>query len=192
MKKFFHRVGGGFAASLIAVTALVLGGLTIPPSFGPRQFPSQQTHYLRVPVTFNSCVVAALTCSYKVDALPYNAYLLRADMQVYTAFTGNGATTATVSLGTTATPTTEIMAAASVFAATAGVAQTVVAGNRGDVVTGNTATQTGALGGFDVYARLTYGTAVPTQGNAVLILEYVAPNDGACSYTAQGATAPGC
>jgi hypothetical protein len=34
--------------------------------------------------------------------------------------------------------------------------------------------------------------AVPTAGSAVMILEYVLPNDGACSAVPMGATAAGC
>ena len=49
-------------------------------------------------------------------------------------------------------------------------------------MTGNGAVQSGGNGGFEIYVTLvSTGATAPTAGNAVVILEYFAPNDGACS-----------
>jgi hypothetical protein len=176
------------AFSLALVSAAL--ALVLPPSFAPRMLAEQQTHYLRVPITFNSCIPASLTCSFKVGALPYNAFVVRAYTQSYTTFTG--ATTATVSLGTTAATSTELMAAATILTAGNAVTQSIAAGGLGTTVTGNGIAQTGTTGGFDVWARITYTVANATAGNAVAIIEYIAPNDGACINVPMGSTAPGC
>jgi hypothetical protein len=179
--------GLGLGALLIGPVAQAL---VIPGQFAPRVFAPQQTHYLRFAINFNSCVPVALTCSFKVGALPYNAFVVRAFTQTFTTFTG--ATTETVSFGTTAATTTELMAATTVLTAGNAVAQTIAAGGLGVTVTGNGIAQSGADGGFDVWARLTATVANPTAGAAVGIIEYIAPNDGACILVPMGSTSPGC
>jgi hypothetical protein len=177
---------------LLALAAVA--ALTMPAaaqrSFAPRNFPDQQTTYLRFPINFNSCVPVALTCTFKVGAVPYNSFLVRAFTQTFTTFTG--ATTATVSFGTTSTAATNIMAAATILTAGNAVAQSIAAGGLGVTVTGNGIAQSGALGGFDIYATIVYTVAVATAGAAVGIIEYILPNDGACAPVPAGATAAGC
>jgi hypothetical protein len=196
-RKLARNLAGGIAPG---VFMLGLGALLVAPlvpaqaqaqrSPAARMFPEQMTAYLRFPINFNSCVPVALTCTFKVAAVPYNAFLVRAFTQTFVTFTG--ATTATASFGTTATAATNIMAATTVLTAGNAIAQTIAAGGLGVTVTGNGIAQTGALGGFDIYVTLTYTVAVPTAGAAVGIIEYIQPNDGACTAVPTGATAPGC
>src|SRR5260370_37191237 len=67
-------VGLGIGGFLIGPAALAL---VVPQNFAPRQFPTQQVHYARFSVNFNSCVYVSLTCSVKIGAIPYNSYILR-------------------------------------------------------------------------------------------------------------------
>lgn len=164
--------------------------LVVPQAFAPRQFPTQQVHYLRFTVNFNSCVYVSLTCSVKVGALPYNAYLLRLNSQVTTAW--NAGTSQSIALGT-ASAGAQIQASTATGPSTGGGASgTIVAANVGVAATGNTIAQTGSNGGFDVWATITIVGALPTTGQTNFILEYIAPNDGQCVYTPMGSTNPGC
>lgn len=174
-----------------------------PRSFSPRVFQTQQTHYLRFTVNFNSCVIpgGAAVCASKVGTLPYNAFLKSVVMDLITVF--NPTTSATIGLSTAATGAT-ILAAQNVFTgATLGTAGYVWCGTScgagtfagiGLTVTGNTIAQSGTLGGFDVYAVYTTGAngSQGTTGQAVFIIEYYAPNDGTCALVPLGATAGAC
>jgi hypothetical protein len=196
MKNFFTRTVAavGLALSMLAVVALSTPVFAQPSpisprSYVPRTFNTQQTAYLRFTVAFNSCAPAG-NCTAKVGTLPYNAFLLRVYYQGETAF---GSTTNLISLGTTATTAVNIMAAVTGFQAlVAPVQGTIVAGNLGVVLTGNTIAQTGAEGGFDVYATMTFTGSAPTAGLAAFVLEYASPNDGTCTAVPLAATAVGC
>jgi len=195
--KIIRNLAGAFGIglSVLAVAALSTPVFAqpvplSPRSFAARVFPTQQTHYLRFPITFNSCVPVSLVCTYKVGSVPYNAFIVRAFTQTYTTFTG--ATTATASFGTTSTAAVNLMAATTILTAGNAIAQTVAAGGLGTTVTGNGIAQTGTLGNFDIFVTITYTVANATAGNAVGIIEYIAPNDGACIAVGSGATAPGC
>lgn len=169
---------------------LLAGGLAlaqVTPNYPPRIFPSQQTHYTRFTVAFNSCVYAGLTCSVKVGALPYNAFMVRGYAQDLT--TWNAGTSASVALGT-APAGAQIQASTARAAAGAGAAITLA--SIGVANTGNGIAQSGANGGFDVYATITIVGALPTAGQTVYVLEYAAPNDGTCTLVPVGSTAPGC
>lgn len=194
MKKLFNRVGGGFLAGLALPLSLLATGvmaLTIPATFSQRMFPTEQTHYIRWVANFNSCTIPiAGNCSFKFASIPYNSYLLRVSQQVTTAF--NSTTTDTLAVGT-ATGGAQVVAAQSTHAGTAGLPLTVVAANLGIAATGNGIAQTGTNGGFDLWTTMaSTGAAAPTQGVAVLVLEYIAPNDGACVFVSQGTTSPAC
>jgi hypothetical protein len=196
MKNTRIFTAAAFALALIGSAALVASqpakALTSPPTYSPRVFNTQQTHYLRFVVNFNSCPLPASAgnCSYKVGSLPYNAFVVRAYQQVYTAF--NSTTTDTLAIGT-ASGGAQLVAAQSVHTQTAGLGLTVVAANLGTVATGDGATQSGGNGGFDVWATLAYtGSSPATAGSAVVIIEYFAPNDGGCYPVPQGSTAVGC
>jgi hypothetical protein len=165
-------------------------------SFAPRSFSDQQTHYWRFTVNFNSCQLPATagSCSFRVGALPYNAFMLRAYQQVTVIF--NSTTTNTLALGTTsgsgnivAAQSTSVLSSGLLTLANPGL------GPVGAGVTGNGATQTAQLGGgFDIWATIAYtGTLNPTPtGQAIIVLEYAAPNDGSCAPVPANATAPAC
>lgn len=192
MKSFLSTVSGRLLAGLAlswALVATVAYALTIPPTVSPRQFPTQQTHYVRFVVNYNDCVLVSNTCSVKRAALPYNSFIVRAYQQVSTAF--NSGTTDTLALGT-ASGGGQIVAAQTVHAGTAGLPLTVLAANLGLAATGNGIAQTGANGGFDLWSVYAQTGAAPSAGQAELIVEYFAPNDGSCVYTPLGSTNPPC
>lgn len=58
--------------------------------------------------------------------------------------------------------------------------------------TGGGDTPTGTNGGFDVYSQYVSTGGLSTAGLAVWVLEWIAPNDGACSAVALGSTATAC
>lgn len=190
-----RQVASGFIAGVFFAAALmfsftpVLYALTVPATFGPRMFQTQQVHYERFVVTFNSCTYVSLTCSIKVGALPYNAFVLRIYAQTTT--TWNAGTSASIGLGTV-TPAVNLLASTNFTTAAAGSQQTVVAANLGLAVTGNGIAQSGLDGGFDLFATITIVGALPTAGQTTLLIEYVAPNDGNCTIVPLGATAVAC
>ena len=192
MRSYLRSILVGLGLALMATAALAL---TVPPTYAPREFQTQQTHYLRFTFNFNSCVIpaAAAVCTVKVGAVPYNSFLTAVHWQIITVF--NPTTSATISLGTTATAATNIKAALNVFtgqATTAGL-DTAFAG-AGVLVTGASAASTGANGGFDVYATYTTGANASqgTTGQITFIIEYIAPNDGTCTMVPIGGTAIAC
>ena len=212
-KKLARHIVGGLATGIFAlgimalVTAPILAQQPLGQrSFTQRLFPTQQTHYLRFTFNFNSCVITPTTgtvCALKVGSLPYNSYLTQINLDLITVFNPAGGT-ATIGLSTAATGAT-ILAAQNVFTgATLGAAPYVFCGTTcgagtfagiGLAVTGNTAAQTGTLGGFDVYVVFTVtANAAPqgTTGQLIGIIQYVAPNDGTCTQVPLGATAGAC
>jgi hypothetical protein len=194
-----------FVAGL-GIGSLVIGpaalALVFPGQFGPRQFPTQQTHYERHVINItstsfqgdlaqNTCVFAAGTCSIRVGALPYNAFVVRAYTQTFTAC--NAATTCTLAVGTTSGGGQLVTGASnSIIAVTGAVANTVVAANAGIVATGGGAAQTGLDGGFDLWLTVTFTGAAPTTGTVIFVLEYFSNNDGGCIYVPMTATAGAC
>lgn len=190
------------ASVVAAVASLALLGMLLAPmapafaqavppgqrTFSPRQFPTQQLHYTRFSVNFNSCVYVALVCSIQVGALPYNAFLLRAVGQTTT--TWNAGTSASIGLGTV-TPAVNVMASTA-FTTAGNSAGTIAAGAVGVALTGNGIAQTNAGGGFPVFATITIVGALPTTGATQFVLEWIAPNDGSCVAVPLGATAVAC
>lgn len=194
--RFLRKIGGAlvgalFAAGVIASTILPAFALTVPQQFAPTLFQTQQTHYIRATVSFNSCVYVSLVCSVKLGALPYNAFLVRGYAQTTTAW--NAGTSASIGLGTV-TPAVNIMAstASTSLGASGAVAITIVSANVGLAVTGNGIAQTGANGGFDLWATITIVGALPTAGQTTIVLEFIAPNDGSCTQVPMNTTAPAC
>jgi hypothetical protein len=179
----------GIALSLLAAVSQVAFALTNPPSFNPRVFPTQQVHYQRFTVAFNSCTYVSLVCSVKVGAIPYNAFIARIFAQTTT--TWNAGTSASIGLGTV-TPAVNLLASTNFTTAAAGAAQTVVSANVGLAVTGNGIAQSGTNGGFDVFATITIVGSLPTAGQTTFIVEYFAPNDGTCIAVPLGSTSPAC
>lgn len=194
-----------YLRGLMAAAGLMLGtlgavaptyALVVPGQFAPRLFPWQMVHYMRIDVKFNAmngipCVLVSNACTIKVGALPYNSMLLRASQQIVTSF--NSGTTDTLAIGITSTSANELVAAQSVHGAAGNPSSlTIVSGNGGVSVLGNSTTQTGADGGFDIYVKYAQTGAAPTAGQAILVLEYIAPNDGDCTTVPMGATAGAC
>jgi hypothetical protein len=194
------------AATFMLAVALSLFGLLVGPvlattltitptqNIAPRMLPDTQTHYVRFTFNFNQCQLRAAdtACSIRVTNVPYNAFLVSISKQIITTF--NPTTSATIALGTSG-QSTNVMAAFNVFTgqATTAVYDTAFAG-AGELVTGAGATATGGNGGFDIYATYTVGAAGSqgTQGQAVFIIQYIAPNDGSCTLVPLGATASAC
>ena len=58
--------------------------------------------------------------------------------------------------------------------------------------TGNGDTPTGGDGGFDIWSQYVQTSTAPTAGQAVFVIEYIAPNDGSCAPVALGSTATAC
>lgn len=174
-----------FAGVLILASAAL--ALTFPPTFAPRQFNTQQTHYLRFTVSFNSCALVSNTCSAKVGAVPYNAFIVRAYQQIITPF--NSGTADTVALGT-APGGAQIVAATNSVHGAAGAATVLALVSAGITPTGNGTTPNGGDGGFDIWAVYAQTGTAPTAGQAVIVIEYIAPNDGACLPTPPSSGAP--
>ena len=181
MRKILYGLG----FSLLATAAFAL---TVPPTFSPRMFQTQQVHYMRFTVNFNSCTLASGTCSFKVGAIPYNSWLTDIRQQITTSF--NSGTTDTVGIGT-ATGGVTLVAAQSVHGA-AGDAAALTVVHPGITSTGNGIASTGAEGGFDIWVTYTQTGSAPTAGTAVYLLTYAAPNDGSCAPVPLGSTAPAC
>lgn len=192
-KRWSRNIRGGLAAGLLfGLTAVTLVYAAPVVNFAPRMFTTQQTHYLRFTFNFNSCTPVSGVCTVKVGAVPYNAWILRAYQQIATSF--NSLTSDTLSIGITATAANQLVAAQSIAAAAGGAtALTVISTAAGTVVTGDGATPTGANGGFDIYATWTEVGTVATAGAASYIIEFAAPNDGACKPTLPlTSTSPAC
>jgi hypothetical protein len=212
LKEFLARlVRRGLHVPVAAALAFVATGgvalaLTNPPTFAPRLFTWQMTHYERhvVSLTSTNMTVDGLyscnwnastpfTCAVKVAALPYNAFVVRIYMQVTTACTTSTACGLAMGTGNIASGNSQnLMATSSILVAGGSVQQTVVAANAGITVTGNGTTQSGTDGGFDLWITGTATVAQPGAGTAVLVLEYFAPNDGGCAPVPMGSTAGAC
>jgi hypothetical protein len=189
-RKILFGLGGLIASVAVAY------GLAVPVVFGPRQVYTPQVAYFRINATFNSingqpCVLVSGACAVKIGALPYNSYVIRATQQIITNY--NSGTTDTLSLGTTSAGANELVAAQSVHTGAGNQSSlTVASSGSGIQVTGNGVTPTGANGGFDLWVKYAQTGAAPTAGQAIIILEYIAPNDGTCTDVALGATAGAC
>lgn len=195
MKTVFRRIGAGLLGALFLLAALApitIGvALAQQPNFAPRQFATQQLHYIRfgfsIPGVPQGCIIASNTCVFKVGAVPYNSVILRITVSTNTAF--NSVTNDLISFGTNTTGT-NIVAAGCVMHAQGLTSCTVLA--TASSVTGNSATQTGTNGGFDIFMVYVSSGGAASAGNATIVIEYAAPNDGPCAAVAMGATAVGC
>lgn len=200
MRNFLSKARGALLA--LAMSVALVGMLVapiapafaqaVPPgqrTFSPRLFQTQQTHYTRFTINFNSCVYVSLVCSVQVGALPYNAFILRSFWQTTTVW--NAGTSASIGLGTVA-PAVNILASVNVTAAGNMTVGAIVAAGGGVGVTGNGIAQSNAGGGFPLFATVTIVGALPTTGSTQLVLEWVAPNDGSCGPVPLGATAAAC
>jgi hypothetical protein len=191
----------GFALSaLAAVFTVPAFALTSPPTFAPRQFPSQQVHYERhvVTITSSGCsadggpasAFSSGSCNIKVGALPYNAFVLRGNWFQATAC--NAGTTCTLSLGTASGGAQLVSAQDIKSAATGAPALTIVTAGQGAQVTGNGTTPSGTDGGFDLWVNIAQTGTAATAGTIVFDLEYLGANDGGCTQVPIGSTASAC
>lgn len=187
----------GIALSLLATASLsyaqvIPSGSTTQRQPTARQFAWPLVHYIRSTLTFNMCVQSSNACKVKLAnaSLPYNAVVLRVTAIVYTAF--NSTTSDTITLGTTSANANEIVSSTMNIHAQGTVAGTVVGTHFNSI--GNTATQSGSNGGFDLWVLWTAGTGnTATAGLVSLIIEYVPANDGNCTAeVALGAAPAGC
>lgn len=188
----------GIALSMLAAAFLVLPpsvfALTSPPTFAPRVFQTQQKHYIRFVFNYNSCVLASNACHVKIGAIPVNAFLTDVWIVPTTAFNSGGNDTLNLSITGTGTgkeilsgSTNNIQGSTLVHFCGTSCGSGTFAGIGLSITN---ATSTGTDGGFDVYAYYVQTSTAPTAGAAVVILEYIAPNDGACTPLAIGATSP--
>ena len=205
MRKFVRSVGAGLTGALLWLAALAPAiALTIPPTFAPRLFPWQLVHFERHVLQVNpsqsgfavdnafGCVFAAGSCSIKVGALPYNAFMLRGNW--FQGVACNAVTSCSMSLGTSSGGT-QLVSGQDIKTVVAGApALTLVAASgQGAQSTGNGIAQTGTDLGFDLWVTVSFTGAAPTTGTIVFDLEYLAPDSG-CSplVPALGQTSPTC
>ena len=127
-----------------------------------RHYRTQQTHYLRRKVAFNSAPSGATVL---VGTLQAGALVLRTSVAITEAF--NAGTSNDLIVGTAADD--------DALVATAGVSEAAV---------GLARVAPATLGGFvaagadtDVYAKYTQTGAAATTGRAVIVVEYAADND---------------
>lgn len=206
MKTFIRAVTFA-AAALFSGAALAASQTTI----APRQPIDQQTQYERHVINIASgsstvdgtlaCVttVAGTTtadCNVRIAAVPYNALLVRAYIVVPTACnTGGTGPTCVINIGT-ASGGAQIVSAQTIAATTALTA--LAAGQfpgGGLAATGNGLTANGGNGGFDLWLNIhqaATGIVQATTGTVVVVIEYIAPNDGGCTVVPLGGTAAAC
>lgn len=127
-----------------------------------RQLSTQQTHYLRKSVAYNTTGIAS---GVSMGWLPAGAQILRTGVNVTTVF--NAATTNVLTVGT---------------AADSGLDNIVAAGDVNEAAAAFTSVTTGAVVAItaDTEIKVSYtqtGTAA-TTGAATIVLEYVPNNDG--------------
>ena len=200
MRNTLRTVGAGLIAGLMLTAAIapsfaqvIPSGATTQRRPSPRQLTDQTAPFIRTTLTNAMCGLTAVgTCVAQAAtaSLPYNAVVLRVYVAVYTAF--NSTTSDTLTVGTTSANANEIVST-TVNLQTAGLATaTVLPASINSL--GNTATQTGTNGGFDIWIKWTSaGATLATAGLASLIIEYAQPNDGTCvPNTSAGAKPAGC
>lgn len=199
MKRFVLKyIPGILALPALGMTALAL---TVPATFSPRNFNTQQVGYFRVhakalgggnfSVNGTIChVLTTATCSVKFGALPANAFLLRQTQQIITVW--NSTTSDDVGVGTT-TAGVNIKASADVETGSGAISSPAfVAGSSGTLLT-SASPQSGSNGGYDLYMSYTFvGASAATTGELLYVLEYAAPNDGDCIATPMGSAPVSC
>lgn len=127
----------------------------------PRVYHTQQVHYIRKLVNYNTTGIAA---GIIIGTLPAGAQITHVATNVTTAF--NAATTNVLTVGTTATGG-EIATSAENAAGTAGYKQPVA----GQALAVPTVDK-------DVYMSYTQSGTAATAGSATVVISYVPNNDG--------------
>lgn len=202
MKKLYVLKNAGLAVLTWTVTGLALAGLlfwgipqtsalTVPATQSPRQFPSQQTHYIRFSVQATPgyingypCVIVSTYCTIKIAAVPYNSLVLRIYYNTGQAF--NSGTSDKISIGTTATSAsnTQLYALTDIHAASNLTSGSLAANTT--TALGQGTSQSGTDGGFDIYVTYQQSGTAPTTGELTGVIEYIAPNDGFCEPVPMG------
>lgn len=131
------------------------------PNTNPRVYHTQQVHYIRKTVKFDTTGIAS---GIVIGTLPKGAQITHVAVNVTTAF--NAATTNVLTIGTTATGG-EIATNAENAAGTAGYKQPVA----GQALAVPTADK-------DVYMSYTQSGTAATAGSATAVISYVPDNDG--------------
>lgn len=158
-----YAYGFHLEAALTGGTGAILA-LTLPPTFPARNSGEQNTHYFRKRIQFAD--VTALTAGLKIGRLPSRAFITGVEVHAVTSF--NAATTATISVGTTAATGTEICAAQDIKTAATYIRVASPVG-AGVIVTGS--------GEVDVFLKLAQTGGSMTTGDATVVLHYLPDND---------------
>lgn len=127
-----------------------------------RQYHTQQVHYLRRTIAYNTPNVGTSDVV-QVGTLPSGAKITGVDVWIDTAF--NAATTNVLTVGTSSGSNADIIAAGDVDEAT--VANTLVVRAKDLVISSDTV----------VYAKYTQSGTAATTGSATVIVYFVPNND---------------
>lgn len=125
-----------------------------------RKLHTQQTHYLRKAIAFNT---AGASAGVKVGTLPAGAEILQTTVKVKAAF--NAGTTNVLTVGKNSTSYNDIVAAGDVDESSAD-AQVVFTGADLTISADS-----------DVYVKFAETGDAATTGSAIIIIEYVPNND---------------
>ena len=129
----------------------------------PRQIQTQQVHYYRKLVNFNDTGIAT---GVRFGTLPAGSIILGTDVQIATIF--NAATTNVVTVGSLAT-LTEVVNAAAVNEGAVLLTQNILP---------NAAPYLGVTtADLDLYVAYTQTGAAATTGVAIIVVKYVPNND---------------
>jgi len=208
MKRFLHSlIPGLLLVPALAMTAFAVT-VTVAPQFAPRDPVRQQTTYIRmhgkilgsgtIAINGKACKVATTgTCIVKFGAIPAEAFLLRQTLQIITVF--NSTTSDVIGIGSEVATGVNTMAATDVTSGAGAISSPAFVANSSGILlsttvtTGAGKTQTGANGGYDLYASYTWvGASAATTGEFIYVLEYAAPNDGDCIATPMGSLPTAC
>lgn len=127
----------------------------------PRSFHTQQIHYLRADVSFDTANIATGVI---IGTLPSGAQVVDAVVNVTTAF--NAATTNVLTAGTVGASYDNIVGAADVTEGTTG-------GYRAAILTAGRQ----VAADTDVYARYTQTGTAATTGKATIVIAFAVNND---------------
>jgi hypothetical protein len=128
----------------------------------PRQFHTQQVHFLYKVVNYNDTGIGTAGTGVYVGTIPAGSVIIGTDAFVTTAF--NAATTNVLTLGTQAT-TTEVVSAAALNEGATGVTQNIPP-NASPFLVDLAADQ-------DIYCLYTQSGTAATAGRCVFVVKYV-------------------
>lgn len=130
----------------------------------PRQFHTQQTHYLRFDVNYNDTGIGS---GVRKGTLPAGAIITSTSMMITTAF--NAGTTNVLTVGGNSSSYNDIVAASDVDETATGLTNGVKP----------TSSSLGKLAADrDIYAMYTQSGTAASAGAATVIIHYVVNNDG--------------